>query len=180
MEATGRTWEEFLESQGLTTSITDKDYLVGLRLLGDTANPNTGSNIVIPMFMIGYWAKVTVTAAQIKASGGSPFELIPTPGILSWVNVSDLYVARGAGAVDFDLDDSLAFGISGAGEDQFFIANSDFNPSGVVKNFHPIRQGQNNPHDSAFVMRILSGNNASTGDADIDVYMKFSKLPVKL
>jgi len=176
--STGRTWEQYLEDNGLVTEITDKDYFVFLRLLGDTANPNTGSNQVIPANIFNLYKKVTVTAAQIRASGVTPVSIIATEVGYAF-SVSSLVVARAGGSIDFDLDDALVFG-NLLGDVQFLISHDEFNPSGTAKFYDCIKQGQNNIHTAAYVMRILSGNNASVGDADIDVHVRYSRFPIKL
>lgn len=177
-----RTWEKFLDDEGLITELTDKDRLVGLRLIGDDPSPslNPGDNIGIPIKFLGLYKKVTVTAAQLRACGTTPVTLLSSPGANKFHSVSKIAVSKKAGAVAFDLGDYLSFGSVG-GDAQFVINNIDFNISGS-RNFDLVKQGQIQIPNVAYQLTLVGGaaSDATVGDSDVDIYIYYSIENVKV
>lgn len=177
-----RTWEKYFEDEGLIASLTDKDYLVGLRLVGDTPSPtiDPGDNIVIPLKFISLYRKVTVTAAQLRACGTTPIAILTAPGANKFHSITKIALTKKAGAVAFDFADSLAFGSVG-GDVQFLIGNIDINIAGS-RNFDLVKQGQIQIPNVAYQLTLLGGasSDASVGDSDVDIFIYYGIENVKV
>lgn len=127
------TWEEFYDLYGEEVELTSKDYAVGLRILEEgNPVPNTGSNFIYPMQLLGtLYKKVNITAANFKTCGTIPVSVLTTPGAGKFLSPTRLIFKKAAGGGATDFDNYICIKNT-SGQPVFSLPHDQVNLAGVL------------------------------------------------
>ncbi len=122
--------------------------------------------------MFSKFYQITIAAATLRACGGTPINILSTPGANKFHSIQKVTVSKKAGSIVYAFSDDLVFKSVG-GDGQFIISKDYINVTGAV-NFDLIKQGILNVSNVAYQLTTLNGLNSATGDGDIQVTMYYT------